>query len=68
MGVEHSFNMTETISQKSLRKPAHHDTLGRIYGRNWDKSRKSFPPFYSVTHYSERILRPPEQNWFETGV
>ncbi len=45
---------------------------GRILGRNWDKSRQSFPPCYSQSPLLRILLLPPppppEQKWLETGL
>ncbi len=44
---------------------------GRILGRNWGKSRKSFPPCYpqstSLTDFTPSPPPPFDQKWFETG-
>ncbi len=40
---------------------------GRILGRNWDKSPKSFPPCYSQSPLQMEFTTP-EQKRFETGL
>ncbi len=50
----------------------YYSTRGRILGRNWDKSLKSFPPCYSQSPLQMDLPPPPptpqEQKWFETGL
>ncbi len=41
----------------------------RILGRNWDKSLKIFPPYYSQSPLLTGFTPPPLENkWFETGL
>ncbi len=44
---------------------------GRIFGRNWEKIHKRFPPCYSqsplLTEFTSSPPPHPEQKWFETG-
>ncbi len=44
---------------------------GRILGRNWDKSLKSFPFCYSQSPLQTDFIPPPpslEQKWFKTRL
>jgi hypothetical protein len=42
---------------------------GRILGRNWDKSLKSFLPCFSQSPLIADSTPPPlEKKWFETGL
>ncbi len=44
---------------------------GRILRRNWDKSLRNFPPWYSLSTLLMDFTPPPptlEQKWFETGL
>ncbi len=50
-----------------LRAEARRYSWGRILGRNWDKSLKSFPPCYSQSPLLTDFT-PLEQKWFEAGL
>jgi hypothetical protein len=41
---------------------------GRILGRHWFKSPKSFPPCYSLSPLLTDFTPSLEQKWFETGL